>query len=105
MNLETKIQNQIRVALSEAGCIVHRCNTGTMYTRDGRAVKIGEKGHSDLYGHRPDGMAWYLEIKQPGGYIRPEQIAFIDAMVGSGAIAGIAHSVEEALRIVMEKEA
>ena len=102
MNRETSIQNAIRVALCEAGCIVHRCNTGTFYSRDGRAVKIGEKGHSDLYGHRPDGKAFYLEVKTPVGKARPEQIAFVEAMRRSGAIAGFPRSVEEALRLVKE---
>ena len=99
---ETSLQNRIRVALCEAGCVVHRCNTGTFYTRDGRAVKIGEKGHSDLYGHRPDGRAFYLEIKTPIGSATKEQIEFVEAMYRSGAIAGFARSVEGALQVVME---
>lgn len=102
MNRETTIQNEIRVALSEAGCVVHRCNTGTFYTRDGRAVKIGEVGHSDLYGHNPRGKAFYLEVKTPVGRARKEQVDFIEAMLRSGAIAGFARSVEDALKIVME---
>lgn len=102
MNKETSIQNEIRVALCEAGCIVHRCNTGTFYTKDGRAVKIGEVGHSDLYGHRPDGRAFYLEVKTPVGRARKEQFDFAEAMYRSGAIVGFARSVEDAVRIVME---
>ena len=102
MNRETNIQNEIRVALCEAGCVVHRCNTGTFYTRDGRAVKIGEVGHSDLYGHTPHGTAFYLEVKTPVGRARKEQVDFIEAMLRSGAIAGFARSVDDALKIVME---
>lgn len=102
MKNETSIQNEIRVALCEAGCVVHRCNTGTFYTKDGRAVKIGEKGHSDLYGHRPDGKAFYLEVKTPIGRASKEQIDFAEAMYRSGAIVGFARSVENALRIVMD---
>lgn len=102
MNKETSIQNEIRVALCEAGCIVHRCNTGTFYTRDGRAIKIGEKGHSDLYGHRPDGKAFYLEVKTPIGRASREQIDFAEAMYRSGAIVGFARSPGDAVRIVME---
>ena len=102
MKDETSIQNKIRVALCEAGCIVHRCNTGTFYTKDGRAVKIGEKGHSDLYGHRPDGRAFYLEVKTPIGRASKEQIDFAEAMYRNGAIAGFARSVEAALKVVMD---
>lgn len=102
MKRETDIQNRIRVALSEAGCIVHRCNTGTFYTKDGRAVKIGEVGHSDLYGHRPDGKAFYLEVKTPIGQASREQIDFVEAMYRSGAIVGFVRTVEDAVKVVME---
>ena len=103
MNRETVIQNKIRVALSERGCIVHRCNTGLYYSKDGRPVQCGEVGHSDLYGHRPDGKAFYLEVKTPVGQARPEQIQFVEAMYRSGAIAGFARSVEDAINIVEER--
>lgn len=97
---ETDIQNKIRVALCEFGCVVHRCNTGVFYTKDGRPVKIGEVGHSDLYGHNADGIAFYLEVKTPVGKASQEQLRFIEAMARSGAIAGFARSVEDAVRIV-----
>ena len=102
MKAETSIQNQIRVALCEAGCVVHRCNVGTFYSRDGRAVKVGEVGHSDLYGHRPDGRAFYLEVKTPVGCASDDQKRFVEAMYRSGAIAGFARSVDDALRVVMD---
>lgn len=97
---ETEIQNRIRAALCDFGCIVHRCNTGVFYTKDGRPIKIGEVGHSDLYGHNADGVAFYLEVKTPVGEASQEQIKFIEAMARSGAIAGFARSVEDAVRIV-----
>lgn len=100
MNHETVIQNQIRVALSERGCIVHRCNTGVYYTNDGKRVKCGEVGHSDLYGHRPDGKAFYLEVKTPIGRASKEQKDFIAAMRATGAIAGFARSIEDAIKVV-----
>lgn len=100
MNRETVIQNQIRVALSERGCIVHRCNTGVYYTSDGNRVKCGEVGHSDLYGHRPDGRVFYLEVKTPVGKASREQKDFIAAMQISGAIAGFARSVPDAVKVV-----
>ena len=97
---ETEIQNKIRAALCDFGCVVHRCNTGVFYTKDGRAVKIGEVGHSDLYGHNADGTAFYLEVKTPVGKASRKQIDFIEAMARSGAIAGFARTVEDAVRIV-----
>lgn len=102
MKEETSTQNQIRAALCAEGCIVHRANVGLFYTRDGRRIKIGETGHSDLYGHRPDGKAFYLEVKTPIGEASEEQIRFVEAMYRSGAIAGFVRTVDEAVRIVME---
>lgn len=100
MKRETELQNRIRAALCDFGCVVHRCNTGVFYTKDGRPVKIGEVGHSDLYGHNAEGIAFYLEVKTPVGKASKDQINFIEAMMRSGAIAGFARTVEDAVRIV-----
>jgi hypothetical protein len=52
-------------------------------------------------GHRIlDGRAIYIEVKLPGEYPREDQQKFLDSMRRTGAIAGCAHSVEEALNIV-----
>ena len=51
-------------------------------------------------GHRiSDGKALYIEVKLPGEAPRDDQQKFLDAMAATGAIAGCAHSVEEALKI------
>ena len=60
---ETGIQNKIRVALCKEGCLIFRCNTGDFFTKWGQEVKIGQKGHSDLYGVRNDGRAVFIEVK------------------------------------------
>lgn len=62
---ETNIQSSIRIALSKKGCKVFRCNVGNFYTKYGAEIKIGQKGHSDLYGVKPGGRAIFLEIKTP----------------------------------------
>lgn len=52
-------------------------------------------------GHRlSDGKAFYIEVKLPGEKPRQDQEKFLEAMRKTGAIAGCAHSVEEALEIV-----
>lgn len=74
---------------------------GQFYTKYGGIVNIGKHGESDITGHRiSDGKALYIEVKLPGEKPRPDQQKFLDAMQRTGAIAGCAHSVEEALRIV-----
>lgn len=97
---ETDIQTAIRIELSKRGCFVQRTNSATLYTKDGRPVRIGIPGQSDLCGHRPDGRAFYIEVKKPGEKPRENQERFLRQMRDSGALAGIAHSVEEAVGIV-----
>lgn len=98
---EHDIQNAIRIALSPYA-VVFRINVGVWITADGRRVSAGvPKGFSDLFGHRrSDGQAFYIEVKKPGGRVRPEQERFRKAMIASGAIAGIAYSVSDALKII-----
>ena len=101
MNLETKLQNQIIVALCENGCVARNHTVGQFYTKYGTIVNVGREGESDIFGHRiSDGKALYIEVKLPGEEPRKDQQRFIDAMKAAGAIAGCAHSVEEALNIV-----
>jgi len=91
----------IMLALSEDGHGVFRANVGLFYTRDGRPVKSGLPiGFSDLFGFRPDGRAWFIEVKSATGRLRPEQTLFLEAMRARGAIAGVARSVQEARLLV-----
>lgn len=101
MNPETALQNKIIVALCENGCVARNHTVGQFYTKYGAIVNIGKHGESDVFGHRiSDGKAIYIEVKLPGEKPREDQQKFIDAMKRTGAIAGCAHSVEEALEIV-----
>ena len=101
---ETNIQNKIRVALSREGCLPFRCNVGNFYTKYGQEIKIGTKGHSDVYGIKPGGRAFFIEVKTPIGSARPEQLKFIEVVKKKGALAGFARSVEDALKIVFPEK-
>jgi hypothetical protein len=101
MNPETTLQNKIIVALCQNGCVARNHTVGQFYTKYGAVVNIGHHGESDIFGHRiADGKALYIEVKLPGEEPRDDQQKFINAMKRTGAIAGCAHSVEEALEIV-----
>ena len=101
MNPETKLQNQIIVALCQNGCVAWNHTVGQFFTKYGSTVNIGHHGEADIRGHRrSDGRAFYIEVKLPGQHPREDQAKFLAAMRNSGAIAGCAHSVEEALKIV-----
>ena len=41
-----------------------------------------------------------IEVKTPTGRIRPEQQHWLETVQAAGGIAGVARSVEDALRIV-----
>lgn len=94
---ETDIQNSIRIALSAYGVVI-RQNTGNFLTPDGRHVKCGMPGLSDLL-FIGDGYVAFIEVKKPGGHIRPEQKNFIRRMHELHHRAGIAYCVDDALQI------
>lgn len=101
---EKEIQSRIQVALCEKGCKVFRSNTGNFFTADGRRIQTYFKGFSDLHGHRPDGKAFYIEVKDATGRPSKEQINFLYEMRKSGAIAGICRSVESSIKLVFGEE-
>lgn len=101
MEKETILQNQIIVALCKNGCVARNHTVGQFYTKYGSIVNVGHHGESDITGHRiSDGRAIYIEVKLPGEHPREDQKKFLQAMANTGAIAGVAHTVEEALEIV-----
>lgn len=101
MNPETELQNKIIVALCQNGCVARNHTVGQFFTKYGGVVNIGRHGESDIMGHRcSDGKAVYIEVKLPGEKPREDQQKFLNAMRRTGAIAGCAHSVQEALEIV-----
>ena len=101
MTTESLIQNQIRVGLSKAGHAVFRVNVGKVKMQNGRWFETGvPKGFPDLFGFRPDGRIFFIEVKNEVGKLRPEQKIFIEQMRKRGALAGVARSVEDAMEIV-----
>lgn len=102
MKSEANIQNAILVALSEAGCVVWRQNTGAYKCdKTGRLIRYGLcVGSSDIIGIAPDGRFLAIEVKRVGGAVRKGQPEFIRAVRRTGGLAGIARSVEDAMRIV-----
>ena len=100
INPETKLQNEIIAALCANGCYAVNHTVGQFFTKYGAIVNIGHNGEADIWGHRcSDGKALYIEVKLPGEEPRDDQKKFLNAMRKTGAIAGCAHSVEEALKI------
>ena len=113
-NVETKIQQEIRLGLGTRDDIrLFRNQVGQLPDpRTGRPVQFGlARGSADLVGWKtievtPDMVGQRLavftsiEVKTPGGRPTQYQKAWLRAVDNAGGIAGIARSVDDALRIV-----
>lgn len=100
---ESDIQRLIMLALSEAGCLIWRNNTGVLKNAAGIPIKFGLcVGSSDLIGIAPGGRFLAVEIKTPTGKPTPEQTRFLEAVRARGGIAGIARSPAEALALLTQ---
>lgn len=112
-NLETTLQQEIRLALGTIpSARIFRNQVGSLPDpRTGRIVTFGlARGSADLIGWRtvvvtPEmvgqriAVFTSIEVKVPKGRVRPEQQAWLAAVQGAGGLAGIARSVDDALRI------
>ncbi len=103
MTEEHAIQNAVRIALSEYAT-VFRANVGSGVTYDGRHFETGlPKGFSDLFGFRhSDGKIFFIEVKTPSGRLSKDQKHFLEQMQNYGAIAGVARSVDDAIKMIRE---
>ena len=100
---EQDIQRLIMLALSEAGCLIWRNNTGVLKNAAGIPIRFGlAVGSSDLIGIAPGGRFLAVEIKTCKGRATTEQLRFIEAVLARGGIAGIARSPAEALALLAE---
>lgn len=121
---EHDIQSAIRLKLSEMGYYTERINVGAGYLIPKKLMdklkrsvsselrvqldKIpyfatgAVKGRSDLSAIK-DGQITFIEVKTEIGVASDEQLNFIDQIQSRyGCKAGIARSVEDAVRIVTE---
>jgi hypothetical protein len=98
MGKESRLVYEIMQEVGKHGYIV-RTDAGAKYTKDGRRSSGLPKGFSDIMFIRPGGQACFIEAKVKPNKATPEQSAFIDKMISNGCRAGVAYSVEEAMKI------
>lgn len=101
--METDIQNEIRENVNDIA-VMFRINVGLFFTKDGRPISTGvPTGFPDLFGFRKsDGKAIFLEIKKPKGVSSKKQKHFLAVMKKYKVIKGVARSVEEARKIIID---
>lgn len=116
---EKNIQNEIRLHLSKRGAMSLRYQVGNFYTMDGRHVKIGEVGVSDLIccvpvlitpemvGRRI-GIFTAIETKKAKDTTKKSrkesQGNFLDRVKALGGIGMIARSVEDVHLVLANSE-
>jgi hypothetical protein len=108
---EQSIQQHIRLTCSTGATRLFRNNTGTLRDQHGRPVSFGlARGSADLIGWTirtvtPEMVGQQvavftsIEVKTATGRLTPEQRQWLVAVETAGGIAGVARSVEDALRI------
>ena len=109
---EHSIQDLIRLELSKYG-LVFRTNAGSAWggkyanvptygniILNPRKIELLPKGFSDLLFVGTDGRVAFIECKDDKGSLRPEQERFLKLMQSYGHRAGVARSVNDALKIV-----
>jgi hypothetical protein len=109
---ETDIVRDCLAWLRLRGVYCWRQNQGAVTAVRGQRRRFfrfaSAPGISDLLGLlRPSGRLLAIEVKRPGGQLRPEQEAFLDVIRSNGGLALCVHSLGElqaALEAVPEPE-
>ena len=114
---ERDIQNQILLALSHGPTRLLRINAGvawqgTVIERTQHrlvlarpyAIKLAAPGVSDLIGWTAGGRFVAIEVKAGRRQPTDEQAAFLDLVLRSGGLAGVARSVADARAIIEGRE-
>ncbi len=99
---ESHILNACLIALSAAGVMCWRNNTGVLPDRSGRPIRFGLcVGSGDIIGIAPDGVFVAIECKSAIGQPTDAQVRFLAAVRAQGGRSGIARSGAEAVQIAL----
>ena len=100
---EANVMNDCLLALSQAGCLAWRNNTGVLPDKTGRPIKFGLcVGSSDIIGITPNGRFMAIECKTAIGQPTDAQLRFINAVQRAGGRAGIARCADDAVKIALD---
>ena len=110
MNPETTLMRRIMLRASALGLRLFRRNVGTLYTHDGRPVRVGVPGESDLQGWRtitigPEHVGQRIaqfvavEVKTERGTLTQEQRDYLRTVEAAGGVAVVARSMPDIEKI------
>lgn len=101
MNIsEQTLVNQVIAYLKISGHYVWRQNTGAMTTKEGRFIKFGHKGISDVLGVTNDGKFIAVECKV--GKNKPSQFQtdFLEEINDHGGVGILAYTLDDVIRVL-----
>ena len=99
--LEKDVLKAVLAALRAhpAVAFVWRANAGS-FEVDGRRIRAGFRGQSDILGMLRDGRFLAVEVKRPGGRLTSEQAAFLAGVSQQGGVAIVATDVHDVLTVL-----
>lgn len=98
---EQTLVNQILAYLTLSGHYVWRQNTGAMTTKEGRFVRFGHKGISDIIGVAKDGRMIAVECKIKPNKPTIFQSDFINEVKDRGGYAGVAYDLDDVINLMI----
>ena len=90
---ESDIQRDIIAAYEAVGAVVMRMNAGHLRV-GGRSIKLAPPGTPDLFVIGKRRSLW-VEVKKPGGELRPDQIKMIDTLRDRGHEVIVARGIDD----------
>lgn len=69
------------------GIFAWRNNSGALPNAEGRPVRFGKPGSSDIFGILPGGRFLAVECKRPGGKPTATQAVFLESIRVAGGVA------------------
>lgn len=100
---EHDIQQSILKYLKKRNLFCWRNNSGVTVIQH-RFIRFGAKGAPDILGILPDGRFLGIEVKKPGGALRPEQATFLENINKSNGLAFVARSVDDVKAALLSYE-
>jgi len=100
---ESQLQTEIRKVIGALPDVrLWRNNVGQLKDRHGQTIRYGLcVGSADLIGVvAPHGRLLAIEVKTTRGVVRQEQTDWLEIVRRFGGVAGVARSVETAMRLV-----